>query len=150
MTGMLAYWRRRRDLTVTVGVLGTGWLLAVLCLLHGAGALAPIYSGATLIQNVPPPAPAATVYSVSTYDQTLPFYWRRTLTLVGFRGELDYGLRHESQAGSGSIEEFLVRWPQDDRAYAVMEPATFDKLRARGMPMRELSRDVHRVLVAHP
>ena len=46
------------------------------------------------------------------------------------------------------IEEFQVRWQLDEKAYAVMEPATFDSLRLSGLPMRELARDVHRVLVA--
>ena len=88
------------------------------------------------------------MYSVATYDQTLPFYWRRPVTLVVFRGELDYGLRHDSSTWIGSVDQFLVRWRQENIAFAVMEPSTFNTLRSGGAPMREVARDVHRVLVA--
>ena len=89
---------------------------------------------------LPAPPLEEHVYSVATYDQTLPFYWRRPLNLVQFRGELDYGLRHDSSAWIGSLDEFLVRWQRENKAYAVMEPDTFESLRSRGAPMREITR----------
>jgi len=86
----------------------------------------------------------------------MPFYWRRTVTLVAYRGELDFGLRHaaiESAAGgaadqSRELEDFYPRWTASGRAFAVMEIELFDRLKSRGLPMREIKRDLHRVLVA--
>lgn len=142
-------WRQRRgDVTRNVVLLGAGATAAVLMLLHGAAALAPIYSGVTLAASPGVDPRGVPIYSVRTYDQTLPFYWRRSVTLVDYRGELDYGLRHDPPRGMTGIEEFQVRWRLDEKAYAVMEPATFDSLRLSGLPMREIARDVHRVLVA--
>lgn len=144
-----AVWRRRRgDVTRNIVVLGAGATAGVLVLLHAAGVLAPIYSGITLTAAPGFEPRGAAIYSVRTYDQTLPFYWRRSVTLVDYRGELDYGLRHDPALGMAGIEEFQVRWQLDEKAYAVMEPATFDSLRLSGLPMREIARDVHRVLVA--
>ena len=85
---------------------------------------------------------------MATYDQTLPFYLRRTVTLVAYRGELDYGLRHAPGAEIAGIDEFLAVWSADRPAFAVMEWSMFDTLKDRGVPMRELARDLHRVLVA--
>jgi hypothetical protein len=79
---------------------------------------------------------------------------RRTVTLVAYRGELDYGLRHASAAilgggaGFASVAQFLVHWSRAGEAFAVMDTEMFDELTARGMQMRILSRDAHRVLVA--
>ena len=56
-----------------------------------AAAVAPMYSGVMLARASRDTA-RCPLYSVGTYDQTLPFYWGRTLVLVAFAGELDYGL----------------------------------------------------------
>jgi 4-amino-4-deoxy-L-arabinose transferase-like glycosyltransferase len=143
-------WRRRaRDVTLNGALLASGWLGAVLSLLCFAGALAPVYSGATLAAALPAvERAAAPVYSVRTYDQTLPYYWQRAVTLVEYRGELDYGLRHAPRSGIASLADFQVRWLQHGQAYAIMEPETLEYFHAGGLPMRELARDVHRVVVA--
>lgn len=125
-----------------------GWVAAVLVLLLGASVLGPVYSGSTLVHGLPAPDRAAPVFSVRTYDQTLPFYWRRTLTLVEYQGEMDYGLRHDPGLAIGSLEEFKVRWRQLDRGFAVMEPETLNTLRAQDLPMRIVASDERRVLVA--
>jgi hypothetical protein len=108
-----------------------------------------VYSGASLAGALPAAERAAApVYSVRTYDQTLPYYWQRPVTLVEYRGELDYGLRHDPQAGIASVADFQVRWLQHGQAYAIMEPDTLEYFRAGGLPMREIARDAHRVVVA--
>ena len=87
--------QRRRDPTRAAVSLGVGWCLAGMLLMSAAGAVAPVYSGVRLARAAGALAADAPVYSVGTYDQTLPFYWRRTLKLVDYRGELDFGLRHD-------------------------------------------------------
>ena len=148
MTGGVGWLRRRTDVTVNVALLGAGSLIAILLMLRSAGAVAPLYSGLLLAKAEAPPPADQRVYSVATYDQTLPFYWRRPVTLVVFRGELDYGLRQDSTGWIGSLDEFLVRWRQESKAYAVMERSTYETLRSGGVPMREVTRDAHRILVA--
>ena len=128
--------------------IGAGWCLAVLSLMRAAALVAPAYSGAGLAAALDAADRAHPLYSVATYDQTLPFYLRRTVTLVAYRGELDYGLRHAPGAEIAGIDEFLAVWSADRPAFAVMEWSMFDTLKDRGVPMRELARDLHRVLVA--
>ena len=90
----------------------------------------------------------APLYSVGTYDQSLTFYLQRTVTLVGYRGELDYGLRKAPGAEIAEVAEFLRRWSSQSRAFAVMEKSMFEDLKSRGVPMRLLATDVNRVVVA--
>jgi 4-amino-4-deoxy-L-arabinose transferase-like glycosyltransferase len=138
---------RRRDATQAAVFLGAGWCLAGLLLMRAAAAVAPLYSGVVLaraLESVPPDAP---IFSVATYDQSLPFYWRRTVTLVAYRGELDFGLRQDPGAEIPSVTDFVATWWGLSDGYAVMEKAMFDDLKNRGVPMREIARDVHRILV---
>jgi 4-amino-4-deoxy-L-arabinose transferase-like glycosyltransferase len=152
VTGAFVLVQRSRDATrdaTRAGVfLGAGWCLAWLLLVRAAALVAPIYSGIDLAAAFPAAASDAPLYSVGTYDQTLPFYLRRTVTLVKFRGELDYGLKHSPNAEIANLDEFISLWTAQSSAFAVMDIGTFKSLVERGVPMRNLGQNVQRVLVA--
>ncbi len=137
-----------RDATRAGIFLGAGWCLAWLLLVRAAALVAPIYSGIDLAAAFPAAESNAPLYSVGTYDQTLPFYLRRTVTLVRFRGELDYGLQHAPNAEIKDLDEFISLWRAQSQAFAVMDIDTFKNLAERGVPMRNLVQNVQRVLVA--
>jgi 4-amino-4-deoxy-L-arabinose transferase-like glycosyltransferase len=150
VAGVFVLSRCRRNLTAAAVSLGVGWCVAALWLTRAAAAVAPIYSGVVLarafeLEQVPRDVP---LYSVATYDQTLPFYARRLVTLVAYRGELDFGLRQDPAAGMPAVDGFVSRWQGLTDGYAVMEISMFDELKRRDVPMRDIARDLHRVLVA--
>jgi len=147
-SGLYVLAQRRRGVTRSVVFLSVGWCLAGLLLLQAAAAVAPVYSGVELYRALPKVPAGTPIYSVATYDQTLPFYWRRTLKLVAYRGELDFGLEHDPGAEEPDIDRFIARWSGEPDAYAVMERKTFAMLAARGVPMREIAQDINRVLVS--
>ena len=91
--------------------------------------------------------PDAPFYSVSTYEQTLPFLLGRTVTLVAYTDEMALGLRMEPQKGIPTIGEFRERWRSDTHGYAVMPPREFQDALAVGMPMQVLARNARLVLV---
>jgi hypothetical protein len=125
-----------------------GWCLAWLLLIRAAVWVAPVYSGVGLASALPAGMPDVPLYSVGTYDQTLTFYLRRTVTLVAYRGELDYGLGKAPAAEIADVAEFLRRWSSPAPAFAIMEKAMFDDLKNRGVPMRLVAQNANRVLVA--
>jgi 4-amino-4-deoxy-L-arabinose transferase-like glycosyltransferase len=146
-SGLYVLTQRRHGVTRQIVFLGAGWCLSGLLMVRAAAAVAPVYSGIELARALPNGPSNVPVYSVATYDQTLPFYWRRSVTLVAYRGELDYGLRHDPQAEL-SEAEFRDRWNGDSDAYAIMDFKTFGEIAGEGVPMREVARDANRVLVA--
>lgn len=152
VSGAFVLASRARDATRAWVFLGVGWCLAWLSLIRAAALVAPIYSGVALAAAVPAADRDVTVFSVGTYDQTLEFYLQRTVTLVGYRGELDYGLRHAQgaapEAQIADVTEFLRRWSSQTRAFAVMEKPMFDDFKRRGVPMRLRAQSVTRVLVS--
>jgi 4-amino-4-deoxy-L-arabinose transferase-like glycosyltransferase len=147
-SGLYALAQRRRGVTRSVVFLGMGWCLAGLLLLQAAAAVAPVYSGVELYRALPNVPAGAPIYSVATYDQTLSFYWRRTTRLVAYRGELDFGLTRDPGAEEPDIDRFVDRWNGEPDAYAVMDRKTFALLAERHVPMREIARDINRVLVS--
>jgi 4-amino-4-deoxy-L-arabinose transferase-like glycosyltransferase len=147
-TGAFVLVQRARNTTRAGAFLGVGWCLTWLLVARAAGVVAPVFSGVGLAAAMPAADRSSPLYSVGTYDQSLTFYLRRTVTLVGYRGELDYGLRKAPDAGIADAAEFLRRWSAPTRAFAVMDNRMFDDFNSRGVPMRVVARDAERVLVA--
>ena len=146
-SGVLVWVQGARDVTRAGVVLGVGWCLGVLLLVRAASLVAPVYSGIELAAALPAAERAAPLYSVRTYDQSLTFYLQRTVMLVGYRGELEYGL---SKAPDREITEaeFLTTWNSQSKAYAVMDQRTFNTFKERGVPMRTVGQTVSQVMVA--
>ena len=148
VSGVFVWVQGARDATRAGVFLGVGWCLAGLLLMRTATLLAPIYSGIDLAKALPPADRDAPLYSVRTYDQSLPFYLQRTVMLVGYRGELDYGLRRAPNGEIADVDEFLRLWDSQTRAYAMMDKRTFNNFKERGVPMRTVGQNVGQVMVA--
>jgi len=143
--------RRGRGET-SLAVLGLGSLLAIQLALSGTHVLDGHYSSERLIETVAgeklrfPREPP--FYSVATYDQSVPFYLGRPVTLVGYKGELAPGIAAEPGQYIGSIDEFLKSWREHTEAFAIMTPLLYEKLRPQGFPGRVLARDEWRVIIS--
>lgn len=117
----------------------------------GYQAMSPVQSAAALVEGIRGRIPSqAPFYSVGTYDQTLDFYLGRTVTVVAFQDELEFGLRQQPELWLPTLDDFRRAWLAAPAAGALMEPGTFESLRASGLPMREIARDTRRVIVARP
>ncbi|WP_454712394.1 glycosyltransferase family 39 protein [Cupriavidus nantongensis] len=93
--------------------------------------------------------PDMPLYSVRMLDHTLPFYLRRTTILVEHPDELEFGVRQEPQKWIPSLDQFIARWQDGQRAVAIMAPQTYAALAARGVPMHKIAGDRRRVAVAN-
>ena len=82
-----------------------------------------------------------------TYEQTLPFYIKRTVTLVDYQDEMAYGLKQEPQLWVPDLAEFERRWRSHDYALAVMSLEVYDQLQQAQLPMQLIARDTERVFV---
>jgi 4-amino-4-deoxy-L-arabinose transferase-like glycosyltransferase len=137
-----------RDATRAGVFLGAGWCLAWIWIGVDAAALGPVYSGLDLARSIPDSDHSAPIYSVATYDQTVDFYLAHSVTLVRFRGELDYGLNKNPAVEIPDLPEFERRWSNDSQAFAVMEPSMYEKLRNDGLPIRVIGRTAVRLMAA--
>jgi len=76
------------------------------------------------------------IYCVDQYEQSVPFYLRRTCTLVGYRGELDFGLGQEPAKWVADLDGFASRWRAETDALALVRPESYLELHRMGLPMR--------------
>ena len=152
VTGFVALWLLQARHEASVAVLGVGSLLAAQLVLSGMHVLDEHYSSERLIEPItgralrfPRDAP---FYSVASFDQSVPFYLGRSVTLVGYKDELAPGIAAEPGKYVGSLDEFLGRWQRDGEAFAIMAPRLYEKLKGDGLPGNVLARDARWIIVA--
>ncbi|WP_313952403.1 glycosyltransferase family 39 protein [Accumulibacter sp.] len=149
LAAMFLVWKHRHAAAATV--LAIGGVLSTSAGLLGHDHLSTFSSARSLAaQALPRLKPGRPFYSVDYYEQTLPFYIQRTLTMVATENELSFGIDQEPQKWIPTIEEFKLRWHDDRQAYAVMVIDVFEKLLAEGVPMTEIARDRRYVMVEKP
>ena len=114
-----------------------GGLLLAQSALLAADYLPRMRSLVQLTQQLRPwVGPHTRVYCVNRYLQPIPFYLQRTCTLVGYRGELDFGLQQEPWLALADLRQFVPAWQQQTDALAILRPEDYQQLEALGAPMR--------------
>jgi 4-amino-4-deoxy-L-arabinose transferase-like glycosyltransferase len=147
--GTLLFARARRSLAIVVVALGT--VFTIDCIEDAYEEFSPRQSGRIVAEKMGPwLTPAARVYSVRYYEQTIPFYIGRTVTLVDYLDEFEPGLRTEPGRAVARLADFPAEWLRPGDALAIMQPDLFESLRAQALPMQVLHQDPRRVLVRKP
>ena len=142
---------RQNRLPAAIYMVATATFIFGNGLLLGHENLAPSNSAASLAAALRPQlTPGVPFYSVLTYEQTLPFYIKRTVTLVAFGDELTFGIEQEPQKAIPTVAEFEIRWRADKEAFALMTPETYAELQKHGLPMAIAARDLRRIVVKKP
>jgi 4-amino-4-deoxy-L-arabinose transferase-like glycosyltransferase len=97
--------------------------------------------------------PDTQLYLVGRYEQALPFYLQRTMTLVAHSDEMEFGLEQEPQLWIPDIDVFAEKWKADSAAgkkeMAIIEPDLYPRLQQLGLPMRVIGRDPRRIIVSN-
>lgn len=113
--------------------------------------LAESNSAASLAEKLRPQLkPGVPFYSVGTYEQTLPFYIKRTVTLVDFGDEMTFGIKQEPAKAVATVEAFKARWNADKEAFALIRSDIHAQLEKDGLPMVIAARDLRRIVVKKP
>jgi 4-amino-4-deoxy-L-arabinose transferase-like glycosyltransferase len=95
-------------------------------------------------------SPGIPFYSVQRYEQTLPFYLKRTITVVDYKDELAFGMALEPDKWIPTTAEFKQRWLSGQDAFATMSIKTYNELTDENLPMTEITRDTRNVIVRKP
>ena len=151
-TAICATWiARRGNAPRAVMVIGLAGLVGAQLIVSGHESVSLSMSAYRTAQDVKPYLkPGIPFYSVSTYDQTLDFYLGRTVTLVQYRDEMDYGLQHEPHLAIATIDEWKQIWKQQPYALALVEKGLYHQLESEGFPMRLIANDHSRYFVRTP
>ena len=97
--------------------------------------------------------PETPMYLVGRYEQALPFYLQRTMTLVRHADEMSFGLEQEPHLWLPTVDAFVAKWLADHQAgkknIAIMDTNVYAELLQQGVPMRLIGKDPRRVIVAN-
>ncbi|MEK7738132.1 MAG: phospholipid carrier-dependent glycosyltransferase, partial [Pseudomonadota bacterium] len=131
--------------------LACGGLLFAQLILLGHDSLAPANSAYRIVERIRDQVkPDVPFFSVNTYDQTLPFYLKRTVTMVAYKDELGFGIEHEPHKFIPDLAGFEQAWRAAPQAWALMDAATYRQLLAAGLPMHLAAQDTRRIIVRKP
>ena len=123
-------------------------ILAWQCLLCEYSVIPPARSARDLVSTARPFVGAHTpLYSVGQYRETVSPYLGRTLQLVGYEGELQFGLQEQPDKRM-ALPEFVARWSAGGEAVAFFDPGVWDVWRRRGLPGRVIAADNYTVAVS--
>jgi len=149
--GVAMWLLRRESKMVAVIVLAFSSLVATQAAVSGYNTIAPERSSYILANAIKPLIkPGVPFYSVLCYEQTLPFYLKRTFTLVDFQDEMDFGIKMEPERWIPTVDVLAKRWSTQAEAYAIVRPQMLSILQQQGMAMKEIYRDEEYVVVTKP
>ena len=143
---------RRGRAPAAIISLGLGGLVFAQLALNGHDSLSPSSSAYHIARQIEAEAaaPDVALFSVNTYDQTLPFYLKRTMTMVSYMDELGFGIAQEPEKFIPDLAAFEQAWRAAPKALALLAPADYRNFQAQGLPMRVLAQDTRRIIIAKP
>jgi 4-amino-4-deoxy-L-arabinose transferase-like glycosyltransferase len=97
--------------------------------------------------------PDTRIFAVATYEQSLTFYLGRSVTLVDYRDEFDFGLDQQPALAIPTVPAFVAQWTQDAAAgvrdVAIIRADIYNDLKQKGVPMRVVAADSRRTVIAN-
>lgn len=136
---------------LSYSVMSMAGLIAAMTGLQGASSLAVFNSASPWVASWQSQVkPNARVFSVNTYDQSLDFYLKRTVTLVNFEDELGFGLQQEPHLSIPQLKDFLQTWGTQPNDLAIFEIGQLPVLQSAGMKMHILAQNTRHVVVSAP
>jgi 4-amino-4-deoxy-L-arabinose transferase-like glycosyltransferase len=149
LAAVLVSWKRQSDWMTPALVTAAAGALAWQCFLTALGSVPPARSARDLVATVKPYVhPQTALYSIGQYRETLSPYLERTLTVVEFEGELQFGLLAEAGKNHLSPADFVARWQASSDAVAFFGPKLWESYRRQGLPGRVIAADNSTVAVS--
>jgi 4-amino-4-deoxy-L-arabinose transferase-like glycosyltransferase len=148
----VALWQLHRDnKLIAVVVLAFSSLVAAQIGTSGHNTAARERSAYHIAEAIMPYVkPDIPFYSILYYEQTLPFYIKRTFTLVQYQDEMDFGIKQEPEKWIPDLAGFAERWKNDKEALAIVETRNYPQVQQFKLPMKEIFHDEQYVVVMKP
>lgn len=149
IVALLRLWQGHKFQAVLT--LSLSMLAAVILSTSGYNIVARERSAAHIAEKIQPLVKAdMPFYSVEMYEQTLPFYLKRTFILVEYKDELEFGIKSQPERWLATLTDFAAAWKKDKEAMAII-PIFFEpQVRGLGLEMKEVFRDHQYYVVTKP
>ncbi len=142
---------KRGSKPTAVMALAFGFLIAAQLGTSGYNTIAKERSGYLVADAIRPYAKAdVPIYSVANYEQTLPFYLKRTFILVAYQDEMAFGIMQEPQRWIPDIPSFAKVWQAQPAALAIMPVSIYPQLKQLDIAMKIIYEDSQLIVVSKP
>jgi hypothetical protein len=150
LVAVFASWHKERTAAIAPAVVvAAAAAFAWQSFMTALGIVPPARSARDLVAAVKPYVhPQTALYSVGQYRETISPYLQRTLTVVEFEGELEFGLHAEPGKQMATPADFVTRWDASTDAVAFFGPKVWDTYRHRGLPGRVIAADNYTIAVS--
>jgi len=88
------------------------------------------------------------IYAVNRFDYSLIYYLNRTITVVGYRGNMEFGIEREAKDWIANEAQLMPIWENIPQAIAVMDTQTYQSWLSQHVPMKVIYQDPRRYVVA--
>jgi len=145
--GVWATWKREVPTAAAVWATAASAILGWQCLLSAFTEL-PERSSYKLVKTIKPLiGPQTELFTIGQYRETLSPYLGRTMTVVQFQGELEFGLTEQPSLGL-TTEAFLAQWNTSTNAVAFIAPGLLEEWRSRGLQGKVIGGDNQTLVVS--
>jgi len=150
---LVAIWQARRSAQAGMLLLAITGFMASQILMLGHDPMGRYAAGVHHLPALQAElTPETKLYVVGRYEQALPFYLRRTMTMVQHADELEFGLQQQPELWIPTREEFMRVWIQHHAsgtaAVAILSRDAYDQFVKAGLPMRVIGNDPRRVIIS--
>ena len=160
LTGALVAWffagREKAGKDIAILSLAFGGFLAGQVAFLGHNPFGQYIAGTAHVAaiNAELTSPTTPIYAVGRYEQALPFYLQRTVTLVEFPDEMEFGLQQQPElwipTRAGFVKKWLAHQANHEHAVAIVRTDIFEEFQKQHVPMRVIGQDPRRVIIATP
>lgn len=150
---LLAFWQARRSVQAGMLLLAITGFMGGQMLMLGHEPMGRYAAGVDHLPALQAElTPQTRLYVVGRYEQSLPFYLRRTMTMVQHADELEFGLQQQPELWIPTREEFMRVWlhhhASSTAAVAILSRDAYEQFVKSGLPMRVIGDDPRRVIVS--
>ncbi len=140
----LLLWRERKWLGVITMTLGT--MVGIELIERGYEKISPLQSAHALAESIrSQKLEKARIYAVAHYEQGLPFYLDRTITLVDYLDEFETGLKAEPDKAIARLADLPASWNAPGDAVAIIQPSRLNDFKALGLQFTIIHQDPRRL-----
>nr|WP_263458667.1 hypothetical protein [Bathymodiolus japonicus methanotrophic gill symbiont] len=88
------------------------------------------------------------IYAINLFEYSLPYYLQRNISVVGYQGNMQFGIGREPGNWIASEADFLPVWLATQQALAIVSPDTYQNWQKQNIPMKIVYQDPRRIVVA--
>jgi 4-amino-4-deoxy-L-arabinose transferase-like glycosyltransferase len=146
---LVAFFALRKDFKwFAVSIISLSVLIGIELFERGYEKISPLQSGYAVSQSIAKYLmPETRLYTIKTYDQSAPFYLKRTFTMVEYIDEFELGQQQEPQKYIAEISDFIHAWNAPGPAIAIIQPKGGDELKALGIKFETIHQDPRRAAI---